>query len=126
MKFGAIAIGRNEGERLLRCLASLAAASTIVYVDSGSTDKSAERARNQGVDVLELDMSVPFTAARARNVGFWRLRETTPDITYVQFIDADCEMIEDWPIRAISFLNRNVEVGAVCGRLRERHPERSI
>ena len=34
-RFGAVVIGRNEGDRLKRCLASLPAAARIVYVDSG-------------------------------------------------------------------------------------------
>ena len=37
LKFGAVAIGRNEGKRLRQCLASLSGAA-VVYVDSGSTD----------------------------------------------------------------------------------------
>ena len=38
---GAVAIGRNEGERLRRCLESIRTAQLpIVYVDSGSTDES--------------------------------------------------------------------------------------
>ena len=62
-----VVIGRNEGERLKRCLASLATDSTcIVYVDSGSSDGSVDHARKSGVDVVELDLSIPFTAARAR------------------------------------------------------------
>ena len=41
-----VAIGRNEGERLKSCLrAAMAGARTVVYVDSGSTDGSAEYAR---------------------------------------------------------------------------------
>jgi glycosyltransferase involved in cell wall biosynthesis len=37
-----VVIGRNEGERLKRCLrAALAATATVVYVDSGSVDGSA-------------------------------------------------------------------------------------
>ena len=69
-------------------------ASVIVYVDSGSNDGSVQRARHLGADVIELDMRVPFTAARARNVGFRRLREISPDIEYVQFVDGDCELID--------------------------------
>ena len=48
-------------------------------------------------------MTRPFTAARARNAGFKRLRELAPDLNYVQFIDGDCELIETWPETAISF-----------------------
>src|SRR6056297_3022296 len=86
----AITIGRNEGERLKRCLASLEGlVAPIVYVDSGSTDGSVAAARNAGAEVVELDPSAPFTAARARNVGLVRLSEIDPDGTYVQFLDGD-------------------------------------
>jgi GT2 family glycosyltransferase len=126
MKFGAVAIGRNEGERLRRCLKSLSAAVVVVYVDSGSTDGSAQWARDQGADVIELDMRVPFTAARARNAGFRHLQKIAPILDYVQFIDGDCELIKGWPEEALSFLEAHVKVSAVAGRLRERYPDRSI
>ncbi len=71
-------------------------------------------------------MSVPFTAARARNAGFWRLREVAPDIRYVQFVDGDCELNGEWPKQAIDFLETHGEVAAVCGRRRELYPEKSI
>jgi glycosyltransferase involved in cell wall biosynthesis len=126
MRFGAVVIGRNEGERLHRCLRSLAAAAVVVCVDSGSTDGSVQDARALGADVVELDTDAPFTAARARNAGFRRLREMAPDLSYVQFVDGDCEIDEDWPQRALSFLTENETIAAVCGRRREQHPERSI
>jgi GT2 family glycosyltransferase len=126
MKFGAVAIGRNEGERLRHCLRSLSANVAVVYVDSGSTDRSTQLARDLGADLIELDTSIPFTAARARNAGFKRLREMTPDLPYVQFVDGDCELTEGWSEHAICFLVAHDDVGAVCGRLRERYPERSL
>lgn len=127
MRFGAVAIGRNEGDRLKRCLESLSAnATTVVYVDSGSTDGSAQWARDHGAEVIDLDMNLPFTAARARNAGFRQLREIAPDLGRVQFVDGDCELDEGWPERALSFLDAHADVGAVCGRRRERHPHRSI
>ena len=126
MKFGAIAIGRNEGARLKRCLDSLATATPLVYVDSGSTDESVQLALDQGADVVELDKTTPFTAARARNAGFRRLREIAPDLLYVQFVDGDSELADGWAQQALSFLEIHANVGAVCGRLREREPERSI
>jgi glycosyltransferase involved in cell wall biosynthesis len=126
MNFGVVAIGRNEGERLRTCLRSLSVAAAVVYVDSGSADGSAQWARDRGADVVELDMSVPFTAARARNAGFKRLREIAPHIPYVQFIDGDCEIAENWPRASLDFLDSQPEVAAVAGRLRERHPERSV
>lgn len=124
---GAVVIGRNEGERLKRCLASLAAASAhIVYVDSGSSDGSVDHARMTGVDVVELDLSIPFTAARARNEGFARLLSLHPDIPYVQFVDGDCEVMPDWMGTAKDFLDRHPRCAVVCGRRRERHPQASL
>jgi GT2 family glycosyltransferase len=125
-KFGAVAIGRNEGERLIRCLTSLSSVDFLVYVDSGSTDASAERAGKLGAEVVELDMQVPFTAARARNVGFRRLLDFAPDLTYVQFVDGDCEVNGEWLGHAATFLDTHDDIGAVCGRRRERHPDCSI
>lgn len=123
---GIVVIGRNEGERLLRCLASVAGAGrAIVYVDSGSTDGSLEAARARGVEVVELDQAVPFTAARARNAGFARLLERAPATTHVQFVDGDCEVQISWLDTAASALDANPDVAAVCGRRRERHPEAS-
>ena len=123
---GVVVIGRNEGTRLVRCLESLAgSASQTVYVDSGSTDGSVQAARALGADVVALDMSVPFTAARARNDGLKRLLElATP--RFVQFVDGDCELAPDWIETGSAFLNANPGVAAVSGHLRERHPEASV
>jgi len=127
MRVGVVVIGRNEGERLRRCLASIVGqAEAVVYVDSGSTDGSVELARSLGVATVDLDMSVPFTAARARNAGFTALRTARPDLSYVQFVDGDCELAPGWLRAACDFLEVHAEVAMVCGRLRERHPDRSI
>jgi len=126
-RIGVVTIGRNEGERLRRCLASLAGAEArIVYVDSGSTDGSVPDARGAGAEVVELDLSIPFTAARARNAGFERLARLEPDAEYVQFADGDCEVASGWIRRAERELDANPRVAAVCGRRRERHPEASV
>lgn len=123
---GVVAIGRNEGDRLKRCLASARHAQAIVYVDSGSGDGSVAWARAQGVDVIELDTSAGFTAARARNSGFRRLKELAPQLQLVQFVDGDCELAEGWLEAAIALLQQQADAAAVFGRRRERHPERSI
>lgn len=127
MPVGLVAIGRNEGERLCKCLMSVVGrARKVVYVDSGSTDGSVDMARALGVTVVELDMEVPFTAARARNEGFNCLRETAPDLGYVQFVDGDCEVVPGWLIKATRFLDEHPNVAVVCGRRRERFPDRSV
>lgn len=124
-----VAIGRNEGDRLKLCLTSALAdglANTVVYVDSGSTDGSVYFARHLGCQVVNLDMSIPFTAARARNEGLARAQQCSPHLTHVQFVDGDCELVAGWQQAALGFLGQHPDVVAVCGRRRERNPQHSI
>ncbi|MEM9433526.1 MAG: glycosyltransferase [Pseudomonadota bacterium] len=124
---GVVIIGRNEGDRLLRCLASVEnQVDHVVYVDSGSSDGSQDAALATGAHVVALDMSKPFTAARARNEGLARLLQERAATDYVQFIDGDCELQPDWISKARSFLNENPDHAVVCGRRRERFPEASV
>ncbi len=126
-KIGLVVIGRNEGERLRQCLLSvLGKVAYIVYVDSGSTDGSVEMARSLSVDVVELELSIPFTAARARNEGFNHLLRVNPHIEFVQFVDGDCEVVAEWLKCAQDKLNTQPQVAVVCGRRQERFPQKSI
>jgi len=124
---GVVVIGRNEGERLRACLLSIVPqAASVIYVDSGSGDNSVKMAKAFGLEVIELDRSLPFTAARARNDGFGRLRAMHPTLKFVQFVDGDCELRNGWLTMAIKFLSEHDRVAAVAGRLREKHPEYSV
>lgn len=124
---GVVAIGRNEGRRLDDCLRSLRdVTSLLVYVDSGSTDNSLEIARSHGAQMVELDTSRGFTAARARNAGFRRLAGIRPDLRYVQFIDGDCQVANGWLEAAVTAFHSNPRLAVVCGRRREKFPEHSI
>jgi GT2 family glycosyltransferase len=126
-RLGAVVIGRNEGERFRRCLKSLReSVSPIVYVDSGSTDGSAAYAREHDVDVVELDSSIPFTAARGRNAGFDRIRELAPNAELVMFVDGDCEVAPEWLPAAETFLREHEDYAVACGRRRERFPNASV
>lgn len=126
-KVAAIIIGRNEGERLIRCLKSLQdRAAPIVYVDSGSTDGSVTAAQTHGAEVVALDMSRPFTAARARNEGLARLAEIDPDGVFVQVLDGDCELQPGWIETAYDALLAEPDLAVVCGRRRERFPEATL
>lgn len=125
-RVGVVAIGRNEGERLRRCLASIPPGQIVVYVDSGSTDGSVEAARAAGAHVVALDMARPFTAARARNEGWQALLLVAQAVEYIQFVDGDCEFEPGWIDTATAFLDAHPNVAVVCGRRRERFPEASI
>jgi GT2 family glycosyltransferase len=126
-QLGIVIIGRNEGERLCRSLTSVVGYGfPVIYVDSGSTDKSLERAREMGVEVVELDMSYPFTAARARNAGFARLEQVDTAIKLVQFADGDCEVVQGWLDSARRAIDERPDVAVVFGRRRERYPDQTI
>lgn len=126
-EIAAIIIGRNEGERLIRCLVSAAGeCAPLVYVDSGSTDGSVDAARAAGALVVELDMGQPFTAARARNAGFAALEDAGQTTEFVQFIDGDCELQPGWIAAGAAFLRDHPQVAIAAGRVRERYPEATV
>jgi GT2 family glycosyltransferase len=97
-----------------------------VYVDSGSSDDSVNVARSRGIEVIELNPALPFSAARARNEGFSRLSRLHPDLRYVQFVDGDCQLRADWLGNAAEFLGNHTDTAVVSGRLREKNPGNSI
>src|SRR5487761_1699046 len=124
---GVVVIGRNEGARLKRCFESLlGTAESIVYVDSGSSDDSVRVSRALGIEVVDLDLRTPFTAARAHNEGFRKLIQSRPELQYVFFVDGDCCVMPGWLDDACRFLATREDVAVVWGRRRERYPEKSI
>lgn len=123
---GIVAIGRNEGDRLVRCLASIGRDLPVVYVDSASTDDSRAAAAAAGAIVHPLDLTRPFTAARARAEGVDLLLARFPETEFVMFVDGDCELEPDWLAVAADFLSAQPGFAAVCGRRRERFPDASF
>ena len=119
----AVVIGRNEGARLVACLASLTGqVRRVIYVDSGSTDGSAAAAAAAGAEVVALDTDRPFTAARARNAGLARLQGNG----FVQFLDGDCELRSGWIAAARAAMAAHPAAAVICGRRRELFPEASV
>ncbi len=126
-RVGVVAIGRNEGERLRRCLESLASQElAVVYVDSQSSDGSPQLARELGVHVVDLDLSRQFTAARARNEGFAALMSLRPKLEFVFFVDGDCEVVAGFIQHAVNLMDSRRDLAVVCGRRLERYPDATI
>ena len=122
-KIDAVLIGRNEGDRLKAALAAMMPlVDRVVYVDSGSTDGSVLAARRAGAQVVELDMSTPFSAARARNAGFDALN---PD-GYVLFVDGDCAIVSGFVDQAVAYLDANAKTALVTGWRSEIDPGASV
>lgn len=126
-RIGIVVIGRNEGHRLVGCLASLQGLiRKTVYVDSGSTDGSVARAERMGARVVKMERGDRFSAAKARNLGYRQLMREAPETAFVQFVDGDCLLDADWICAAVGFLLLNPAVALVCGRRRERRPQTSV
>jgi glycosyltransferase involved in cell wall biosynthesis len=120
-----VVIGRNEGQRLARCFESIAKVENVIvreviYVDSASTDGSAELASGYGALSITVRPERP-TAAVARNTGW---RHAASDL--VLFLDGDTVLHSDFPRVAYDALSRDESIAAVWGHRREMHPERSI
>jgi GT2 family glycosyltransferase len=123
---GVVVIGRNEGARLESCFASLRGFGSVLYVDSGSSDGSLQKARRHGLDAIGLDASQPLSAARARNAGRQHLRQVAPSLAFVQFLDGDCELEPGWLEHARAALSGDPTLAVAAGRLREKHPHQSV
>jgi glycosyltransferase involved in cell wall biosynthesis len=124
---GIVVVGRNEEKFLKVALESaLAASRIVVYVDSGSTDNSLTIAANLGVEIVELDPTIPFTAARAYNTGVDHLLTLNQSLQFVQFLDGDAQLAPGWVNAAAQAMQQRSEVTVVCGRRREMFPQQSV
>ncbi len=127
IRLTAIIIGRNEGARLKRCLASFQGkVGKLIYVDSGSHDNSVAVARAAGAVVVELSQDAPFTAARAREAGFAAFIEAEYTSQFVQFIDGDCELVPGWLEAGVAALSADPKLGLVTGWRAEIHRDISV
>jgi GT2 family glycosyltransferase len=126
-----VIIGRNEGERLARCLASVRRIEgvegeiEVIYADSGSTDGSARLAREAGARVFEIESATP-TAALGRNAG-WRAARAE----FVLFLDGDTILDPQFVRRALEAIGTERgpsqgAIAAVWGHRREIHCEQSL
>lgn len=120
-----VVIGRNEGDRLVRCLHSARrmigpeGGTEILYVDSESEDGSRETAAALGVEVL----SIPpgrRSAAAARNVG-WRAARAP----LVMFLDGDTVVDPLFVVDSLHYF-RDPTVAIVWGHRRESAPSASL
>lgn len=120
-----VVIGRNEGERLTRCLESVRAAEypgeviQLIYVDTDSTDDSCDRARGLGATVVQIHPKRP-SAAAGRNAG---LKVAKHD--FVQFLDGDTILDRGWFRKAVAGLNDPTQAG-VFGRREEMAKDATI
>ena len=122
-----VAIGRNEGARLERCLASaLAATKLVVYVDSGSSDQQRGTGPAHGRGDGGVGCGPAVHGGAGRNAGFEKLAAMAPQVQWVQFVDGDCELDQGWLELAMKSIAQYPQAGVLCGRRRERFPQASV
>jgi len=121
-----VVIGRNEGERLVRCLESVRAMEPppggpveLIYVDSASTDGSPQRAAALGAVVLTVHPTRP-SAALGRNAG-WRAARAP----LVLFLDGDTILDPRFVVDSLPEFGRPA-VAVVWGHRREINPQASL
>jgi len=120
-----VVIGRNEGERLRACLESVCAmrrgawAMELIYVDSGSTDRSVALAESLGAKTIALRPQHP-TAALGRNAGW---RAACGDV--ILFLDGDTVLAPGFVVQALPEF-ADASVACVWGHRREIYPKRSV
>jgi glycosyltransferase involved in cell wall biosynthesis len=120
-----VVIGRNEGERLRRCLQSVfemdrgAFDMEVIYVDSGSIDGSVGLAQTMGAKTIVLHPERP-SAALGRNAG-WRAAAGS----IVLFLDGDTILHPRFVEDSLAEFS-DPEIAVVWGHRRELYPKRSI
>ena len=120
-----VVIGRNEGERLRRCLESVRSMkrdgweAELIYVDSGSTDGSVSLAESFGAKTIALQPQRP-TAALGRNAG-WRAARGK----FIFFLDGDTIVDANFASHTLSAFDDS-HVACVWGHRREENPTASV
>jgi cellulose synthase/poly-beta-1,6-N-acetylglucosamine synthase-like glycosyltransferase len=120
-----VVIGRNEGQRLVRCLESVELMrlplgdTELIYVDSASSDSSVERALRYNAKVLSLQSAHP-NAAAARNLGWHAARAEI-----VMFLDGDTVLDRDFVADSIGAFSDPL-IAVVFGHRRELNPRASL
>ncbi len=113
----------NGSQYLERCLSATALSSyrshEVIVVDDGSTDHSAEIARNHGVTVLKL--SHQSGPASARNFGS---KQAKGNILF--FVDSDIVIKKETIARAVMDFDKNPDVVAIFGSYDESPEEQDF
>ena len=82
---------KNEEKNLPECLENIKAFESVVIVDSGSTDRTLEIAKEFGREVVQFRWNGQFP--KKRN---WMLRNYRFKTPWVMFLDADERITEGW------------------------------
>lgn len=117
-----VLIGRNEEQFIGQAIESVLAAKSripsleVIFVDSASTDRSVEVAKQYPIRILQLRQNWPRCVAAGRYIGYLHSNGK-----YVFFQDGDSNVEADWLVKAIDFMDANPTFGAIAGVLDEEY-----
>lgn len=120
-----VVIGLNEEDNIGPCFDSIFSLDypmdsiEIIYVDSGSKDRTLDIAYKYGVKVIELNSDNP-SPGKGRNAGAHASKGA-----FIQFVDCDMTIEASWLARALPCFNDN-DVACVIGRCTENPKNNSI
>lgn len=113
-----VIIGRNEERSIAKCITAAQVAASeiggaeVIFVDSASTDRTAEIVSSMGVRVMSLDPSRRLCPSAGRFVGSKHAMGE-----FVLFIDADTLVYKGFLRRAIEHFRADPQVVGVNGRI---------
>jgi len=111
-----VIIARNEERTIGRCLESVlrstkGISSEILFVDSASTDRTVEIARQHAVSIARFNPGSKFSPSAGRWLGTRLTRGG-----YLFFVDGDMIVVDGWLTQALEIL-RDPHLAGVSGRL---------
>jgi len=107
---------KNEEKNIERCLNSVVSElrdldqSEVLVIDSRSTDKSMEKAKQFPVDIIQLGDKWFTAPASGRYLGC-----INTSGKYILVIDADMELLPGFLAKAIDFLDKDEQAAGVAG-----------
>ena len=122
MDLSIVVIARNEEKDIANCLGSvllaieeakkakIIEAAEVFFVDSASTDRTIEIAKNYPVRIIELDKDWPLSPGAGIFAGYKVAKGT-----FFGVVDGDVKVDKQWFRDALPYLQRDEKVGCVYG-----------
>ena len=106
-----VVIGKNEALNLPKCFGSiLKVTDNIIFVDSDSDDNSVSIAKEYNIKKVLRVKTNYGTPALSRSIGAKEV-----ETEFIQFLDGDMELENDWVQFGIQYIQKNKHIAAVHG-----------
>jgi len=119
-KLSVVIIAKNEERNIAKGIESILKATAhfgnveIVLIDSISTDKTIEIAKNYPIKIIQLDPNFFISPSAGRFIG---LKYTTGEFVY--FLDGDMHLDQNWFEVALPVIENNPNLAGVAGKCHE-------